>query len=362
MISERRGRAASSPAAPSSKRPAATPARRSRCSRRCSGYKCVFVMPDKMCAGEDLDPPRVRRERRRLPDGRRGRRPAQLLPGARKRIADETPNCFYANQYHNPANPEAHYLSTGPEIWEQTGSDSTSSSPAWARAARSAAPASTSRRRSRTPAVGVDPVGSLYYDFVKIGPHHQAVHLQGRGHRRRLLPVDDEPQDPRRDRPRRRQGVLPHDARSRRASRASSSAARAARRWPARSSTPRRASRKENILVLLAATRVQVRLQDLQRRLDARERLPRRRAGPRHRARPLGGRPAREVVTADADARCARSSTRMKRHGISQLPVVENGKLRGIVDEVDLLRHLVKGQRHARLADRRSRSRATTRP
>src|SRR5579884_4036062 len=30
-----------------------------------------------------------------------------------KKLAAETPNCFYANQYHNPANPEAHYVSTG---------------------------------------------------------------------------------------------------------------------------------------------------------------------------------------------------------------------------------------------------------
>ena len=39
------------------------------------------------------------------------------------RIARETPNVFYANQYHNPANPEAHYLSSGPEIWQQTGGE-----------------------------------------------------------------------------------------------------------------------------------------------------------------------------------------------------------------------------------------------
>ncbi len=35
-------------------------------------------------------------------------------------IVRETPNSILANQYHNPANPLAHYRSTGPEIWEQT--------------------------------------------------------------------------------------------------------------------------------------------------------------------------------------------------------------------------------------------------
>jgi cystathionine beta-synthase len=38
-----------------------------------------------------------------------------------KRIVRETPNSILANQYFNPKNPEAHYATTGPEIWEQTG-------------------------------------------------------------------------------------------------------------------------------------------------------------------------------------------------------------------------------------------------
>ncbi|OUW34355.1 MAG: cystathionine beta-synthase [Flavobacteriaceae bacterium TMED179] len=37
-----------------------------------------------------------------------------------KRIAKETPNSWYVNQYDNPSNTQAHYESTGPEIWEQT--------------------------------------------------------------------------------------------------------------------------------------------------------------------------------------------------------------------------------------------------
>jgi cystathionine beta-synthase len=36
------------------------------------------------------------------------------------RIVAETPNAILANQYHNPENPRSHYLTTGPEIWEQT--------------------------------------------------------------------------------------------------------------------------------------------------------------------------------------------------------------------------------------------------
>ena len=37
-----------------------------------------------------------------------------------KRIASETPNSWYANQYDNPSNAQAHYETTGPEIWNQT--------------------------------------------------------------------------------------------------------------------------------------------------------------------------------------------------------------------------------------------------
>ena len=37
-----------------------------------------------------------------------------------RRLADETPNSWYVNQYDNPSNAKAHYLTTGPEIWEQT--------------------------------------------------------------------------------------------------------------------------------------------------------------------------------------------------------------------------------------------------
>jgi cystathionine beta-synthase len=37
-----------------------------------------------------------------------------------KRLATEIPNSWYVNQYDNPSNTKAHYLTTGPEIWEQT--------------------------------------------------------------------------------------------------------------------------------------------------------------------------------------------------------------------------------------------------
>ncbi len=53
--------------------------------------------------------------------------PAEVTPedprsyySTAKRLAKEIPNSWYVNQYDNPSNSKAHFLSTGPEIWEQT--------------------------------------------------------------------------------------------------------------------------------------------------------------------------------------------------------------------------------------------------
>jgi cystathionine beta-synthase len=84
------------------------------------GYKLVITMPMKMSE-----------EKRRLirafgaelilaPTELAHDHPDNYIEVA-KRIARERPNTHMLNQYENPGNPEAHYLTTGPEIWEQTG-------------------------------------------------------------------------------------------------------------------------------------------------------------------------------------------------------------------------------------------------
>ena len=57
----------------------------------------------------------------------------------------------------------------------------------------------------------------------------------------------------------------------------------------------------------------------------------------------LAGKASRHVVTVSATARVREVIDTMKQHGISQLPVLEGHRLRGLVHEVDLLRHLVAG-------------------
>ncbi|MEE9239805.1 MAG: pyridoxal-phosphate dependent enzyme, partial [bacterium] len=83
------------------------------------GYKCIFVMPDKM-SQEKID--RLRGYGARVivtPTNVEPEDPRSYYSVAQK-IVDENKNAFLANQYHNPSNPEAHYRCTGPEIWEQT--------------------------------------------------------------------------------------------------------------------------------------------------------------------------------------------------------------------------------------------------
>ncbi len=84
------------------------------------GYKAIFVLPDKMS-----------QEKIRLLRAFGAKvvvTPTALAPedprsyyNVAKRLVAETPNAILANQYHNPENPRSHYLTTGPEIWEQTG-------------------------------------------------------------------------------------------------------------------------------------------------------------------------------------------------------------------------------------------------
>ena len=86
------------------------------------GYRCLFVMPDKMSqekisllralgAEVVVCPTDVE------PDDPRS------YSSVSKRLVEETPNSFNPNQYANPANPAAHYAQTGPEIWGQLGDE-----------------------------------------------------------------------------------------------------------------------------------------------------------------------------------------------------------------------------------------------
>ena len=83
------------------------------------GYKCIFTMPDKMSQEKVRLLRAYGAEVIITPTAVPPDHPESYVMTA-KRIAHETPNAILANQFYNDANPEAHYATTGPEIWEQT--------------------------------------------------------------------------------------------------------------------------------------------------------------------------------------------------------------------------------------------------
>lgn len=143
------------------------------------GYKSIFVLPDKQSE--------EKRAALRAWGARVVVTPTNVEPDdprsyykTAERLVRETPNAFYANQYHNQVNPQAHYESTGPELMDQldgkmdvfcaglgTGGTITGTG----RYLKEVKP--------ECQVVGIDPVGSLYYDYFHTGqltqPHTYVV-------------------------------------------------------------------------------------------------------------------------------------------------------------------------------------------
>ena len=80
------------------------------------GYRCIIVMPDTMSM-ERQKLMRAYGAQLVLTPGKQGM--AAAIAKAEE-LAKEIPGSFLAGQFDNPANPDAHYRTTGPEIWEDT--------------------------------------------------------------------------------------------------------------------------------------------------------------------------------------------------------------------------------------------------
>jgi cystathionine beta-synthase len=83
------------------------------------GYRCIFTMPDKMSQEKVRLLKAFGAEVIITPTAVPPDHPDSYIVMAR-RIAAETPNAILADQFYNDANPEAHYVTTGPELWEQS--------------------------------------------------------------------------------------------------------------------------------------------------------------------------------------------------------------------------------------------------
>jgi cystathionine beta-synthase len=84
------------------------------------GYRCIFVLPDKM-SGEKVRLLRAYGAEIVITPTSVPPDSPESYNGVADRLAREIPGAWRPNQFANLANPEVHYQTTGPEIWEQTG-------------------------------------------------------------------------------------------------------------------------------------------------------------------------------------------------------------------------------------------------
>jgi cystathionine beta-synthase len=139
------------------------------------GYRAVFCMPDKVSSekvnllkafGAEvlLSPTAV------SPDS------PESYYSVAKRVASERPGAFLTNQYHNPANPRAHYESTGPELWEQTAGKITHFVCGMGTGGTITGTGRfLKEKRASVQIIGADPVGSIlkhYHETGQIGEAH----------------------------------------------------------------------------------------------------------------------------------------------------------------------------------------------
>ncbi|MBZ0121216.1 MAG: cystathionine beta-synthase [Sandaracinaceae bacterium] len=307
------------------------------------GYKCIFVMPDKM-SQEKIASLRAYGARVVVcPTAVEPDDPRSYYSVA-ERLSKETPNSFYTRQYHNPDNPGGHYKSTGPEMWEQTGG---AIDVLVAGLGTGGTITGTGKflkeKKPDIQVVGVDPVGSLYYDFVKSGRVTKPFTYKVEGIGEDFFPstidlkildeiirVDDKECFLMTRDLVRLEGLYVGGS--------SGAAVAGALKYA------RQTKKKENIVVILpdsAAKYLSKIFNDEWMRengfLDDETGLGTIRDL-------LVNKTGEEVITASAGDKVRDVIARMKAHGISQLPVMEDGKLVGAVAEVDMLRYLVSGE------------------
>jgi len=129
------------------------------------GYKCIFVMADKQSM------------EKRLALKALGAKvvvcPTDVDPNDERsyykvaaRLAKDTPNCFYANQYYNLDNPAAHYYTTGPEIYQQCGNNLDFLVLGIGTGGTVCGITRYLREQNcQTKIIGVDPIGSIYHEL-----------------------------------------------------------------------------------------------------------------------------------------------------------------------------------------------------
>ena len=138
------------------------------------GYRCVFTIPDKMSTEKVRLLRALGAEVIVVPTAVAPDHPEYYINKARAIVAS-TPGAIMADQHYNPANPEAHYRTTGPEIWEQTKGKVTHfvCSPGTG-GTISGAGRYLKEKSAAVRVIAGDPVGSIYTEYAK-------THQKGEG-------------------------------------------------------------------------------------------------------------------------------------------------------------------------------------
>jgi cystathionine beta-synthase len=138
------------------------------------GYRCIFTIPDKMSVEKVRLLRALGAEVIVVPTAVPPDHPEYYITKARSIVA-ATPNSIMADQHYNPANPEAHYATTGPEIWEQTEGRITHFVCAPGTGGTvSGVGRYLKERKSTVQIVCGDPVGSIYTEYAN-------THKKGEG-------------------------------------------------------------------------------------------------------------------------------------------------------------------------------------
>ena len=133
------------------------------------GYKAIFTITDKQ-SKEKIDALKALGAQVIVcPTAVEPEDPRSYYSVARK-LAQEIPNAFFANQYENPMNPEAHYRTTGPEIWEDTEGKITHFVAGIGTCGTIVGVGRFLKEKNPgIQIVGADPIGSVFYEYKKTG-------------------------------------------------------------------------------------------------------------------------------------------------------------------------------------------------
>src|SRR5438128_4182560 len=154
------------------------------------GYKCIFVMTDKASVEKSRYLKALGADVVITPVSAKPGTPDHYVSTAR-RIAAETPNSFYPDQYSHPANPEAHYRTTGPELWEQTeGKITHFVSGIGTGGTISGTGRFLKEKNANIKVIGADPFGSIYKTYKETGKIPETTPYLVEGIGQEVLPAN----------------------------------------------------------------------------------------------------------------------------------------------------------------------------